>query len=367
MCQNELLSKSVFKMYNYISALLLAVCCFACASPSTEKQEQVASAPSAAAKSKAITLYTHRHYDTDQKIFDAFTQQTGISVNVVKASADELIQKMEQEGAQSPADLLLTVDAGRLVRAEEKDLLQPVSSAVLTKRIPSKFRAKEGHWFGLTKRARVIVYDKKKVDPATLSTYEALADSAMKGRVLIRQSNNIYNQSLLASIIAHQGQDKALAWAKGVVENFARSPQGNDRDQVKAILAGEGDIAVINTYYLGKLLNSKDAAEVEAGQAVGVFFPNQDGRGTHVNISGIGVAKYAPNKAAAIQFIEYLTNESVQATFAKENYEYPINAAAASSDLLKSWGDFKEDDLPLAQLGKLNKAAVITFDQAGWK
>ncbi|MEM8887203.1 MAG: Fe(3+) ABC transporter substrate-binding protein [Bacteroidota bacterium] len=315
----------------------------------------------------SITLYTHRHYDTDQVIFEKFTEQTGIEVKVVKASADELIQKMENEGEQSPADLLITVDAGRLARAKSKDLLQAVESQVLEETIPDHLQDPDNAWFALTKRARVIVYDKNSVNPDELSTYEDLKEDKWKGKLLIRTSDNIYNQSLLASIIANDGEDEAESWAAGVVENFAQPPRGNDRDQVKSIAAKEGELAVINTYYLGRMLNSENPTEVKAGQMVGVFFPNQDGRGTHINISGIGLAKYAPHKENAIRFIEYLLSKEVQEMFASSNYEYPVNPEAETSETLKSWGEFKEDQLPLSRLGDLNKQAVIIFDKVGWK
>ncbi len=314
-----------------------------------------------------LNLYTHRHYDTDKEIFKAFEEKTGITVNVIKASADELIQKMEEEGNQSPADVLITVDAGRLVRANQKGLLQPVESQILENTVPANLRAEDNTWFALTKRARVIVYDKDKVKPADLSTYEALTDKKWNGKLLIRSSSNIYNQSLMASIIANNGEEAAKKWAEGIVANLGRDPQGNDRDQVKGIVAGDGQIAVVNTYYLGKLLNSEDAAEVKAGNAVKVFFPNQENRGTHINVSGAGVAKYAPNKENAIKFLEYLVSKDVQGKFSSANYEYPVNAAASISELLQSWGEFKEDKLPLSKLGELNKDAVKTFDAASWK
>ena len=317
-------------------------------------------------ETKEITIYTHRHYDSDKTIFANFEKETGIKVNVVKANADELLQKLEAEGKQSPADVLLTIDAGRLVRAKQKDLLQAAQSKIIEKSVPENLRDGENFWFSLTKRARIIVYDKNKVNPEDLSTYEDLTNPKWNGKVLIRSSSNIYNQSLLASIIANNGQDSAKQWAAGLVQNMARVPKGNDRDQVKAILAGEGEIGIINTYYLGKLINSKDSLEVEAGNSVGVFFLNQEDRGAHINVSGIGVAKYAPNKEYAIKFIEYLVSKDVQEIFAKANYEYPVNKEASASDLLKSWGDFKEDDLPLSKLGELNKEAVIIFDEVAW-
>jgi len=316
---------------------------------------------------QVLTLYTHRHYDTDKEIFKAFEEKSGIKINVVKANADELIQKIESEGDQSPADLLLTVDAGRLVRAKNKNLLQVAKSDIISSIVPAHLRDQDNFWFGLTKRARVIVYDKNKIDPSELSTYEDLTNDKWKNKLLIRSSGNIYNQSLMASIIANNGEEVAKDWAAGIVNNFSRTPKGNDRDQVKSILAGEGELAIINTYYLGKLINSLDPIEVEAGKAVNVFFPNQEGRGTHINISGIGVAKFAPNKDNAIKFIEYLISKEVQEKFASANYEYPVNAEASSSELLNSWGIFKEDKLNLSKLGELNKKAVILFDEVKWQ
>ena len=314
-----------------------------------------------------VNVYTHRHYEVDQMLFSKFEEQTGIKVNVVNAKADELMQKMTLEGAQSPADVLITVDAGRLVRAKDKGLLQSVDSEILTTNIPSHLRDEDSQWFALTKRARVIAYDKNKTKPEQLSTYEDLALPKWSNKILIRSSGNIYNQSLMASIIAHKGEERAKTWGENIVKNMARSPQGNDRDQLKAVISGEGEIAIVNTYYIGKLLNSKDPEEVKVGQRVGVFFPNQEDRGTHINISGAGVAKYAPNKANAIKFIEYLSSENAQKVFATANYEYPVNLSLEASELLKSWGTFKEDSLPLSKLGENNKRAVIVFDEAGWK
>ena len=342
-----------------ILMLFTASILFSC-NTSNEKQEQNKE------EKQEITVYTHRHYDSDKLIFEKFEKETGIKVNVVKASADELIQKLESEGKQSPADVLITVDAGRLVRAKNKGLLQSIDSKVLGSTIPNYLKDAENQWFGLTKRARLIAYSKERVKPEELSTYEALTDAQWENKILIRSSSNIYNQSLLASIIANDGEEEAKTWAKGMVKNFARVPKGNDRDQVKAILAGEGDLAIVNTYYIGKLLNSKDSNEVNAANSVGLFFPNQADRGTHVNISGIGVAKNSPNKEGAVKFIEYLISKEVQEIFATANYEYPVNPSANSSDLLESWGDFKEDHLSLTQLGELNKAAVITFDEVAW-
>lgn len=317
--------------------------------------------------SKEVNVYTHRHYPSDQVLFAQFEKETGITVNVVNASADELMQKMTLEGNQSPADVLITVDAGRLVRAVDKGLLQSVTSKTLDSIIPLNLRDKDGQWFGLTKRARVIAYAKERIKPEDLSTYENLANNRWKGKILVRSSGNIYNQSLMASLIANNGEEVATGWAKKMVENMARSPKGNDRDQVKAVVAGEGDVAIVNTYYIGKLLNSKDPEEVKSGKGVGIFFPNQEGRGTHINISGAGVAKFSPNKDNAVKFIEFLASDKAQEVFAKANYEYPVNKNVEISPLLKSWGVFKEDTLLLSALGKNNKKAVLVFDSVGWK
>lgn len=357
------LTKHTFKMRILSAVFLLLLFCFSCGNSS---QEAASESEETNTSTEKVVIYTHRHYDTDKEIFADFTKATGIEVEVVKASADELIQRMESEGDQSPADILVSVDAGRLVRAKDKGLLQSVDSEFLNTTVPARLRDANNQWFSLTKRARVIVYDKEKVDPADLSTYADLASPNWKGKVLIRSSGNIYNQSLMASVIANEGEEAARTWAKAVTENFARTPKGNDRDQVKGILAGEGQIAVVNTYYLGKLLNSADSTEVAAGENVSIFFPNQETTGAHINVSGAGVAKYAPNRENAVKLLEYLLSKEVQEKFAKANYEYPVNPNAESSDLLKSWGDFKEDELPLSKLGELNKNAVVVFDEVGW-
>lgn len=344
-------------MKKILSILLLSAVMISCKS---EKKESVDTL-------QEVNIYTHRHYKADQELFAQFEKESGIKVNVVNASADELMQKMTLEGEQSPADVLITVDAGRLVRAKNKGLLQTANSTFLDNTIPSHLKDADNNWFALTKRARVIVYNPENVSAEDLSTYEALTEDKWKNKVLIRSSGNIYNQSLLASIIANSGEENATAWAEGIVANMARSPKGNDRDQVKAVVAGEGDLAVVNTYYIGKLLNSKDPEEVKAGKGIKVFFPNQEGRGTHINVSGAGVAKYAPNKANAIKFIEFLASKPAQEVFAKANYEYPVNGEVAPSDLLTSWGTFKEDTLSLSKLGENNKKAVLVFDNAQWK
>ncbi|SDG93395.1 Fe(3+) ABC transporter substrate-binding protein [Psychroflexus sediminis] len=342
-------------MQKILYLLFISVIVFGCKSDNKKETEN------------ELTVYTHRHYESDQKLFKRFEQESGIKLNIVNASADELIQKMNLEGEQSPADVLITVDAGRLYRAKSQGLLQSFSSKLIDSIVPEHLKDEDGQWVGLTKRARVIAYAKDRVDSTQLSTYANLASEKWDNEILVRSSSNIYNQSLLASIIANQSKEFAEEWAQGIVENMARAPKGNDRDQVKAVANDEGNLAIVNTYYIGKLLNSEDQSEVEAGKSVNIFFPNQETTGTHINVSGIGVAKYSPNKEAAIQFIEFLLQEEAQKIFAGSNFEYPVNPNVEPAEILKSWGDFKEDNLSLNKLGEYNKEAVIIFDKAGWK
>ena len=323
----------------------------------------IASAPISA----QINLYTHRHYDSDKILFEKFTKETGIKINVIKGSADQLIQRMISEGKNSPADILLTVDAGRLHRAKEAGVLQSINSKTINKNVPSEMRDPDGFWYGLTVRARVIVYAKDRINSNELSTYEDLATAKWKGKIAIRSSGNIYNQSLMASLIEANGSRRALRWAIGIRKNMARAPRGNDRDQVRAVAAGLADIAVVNTYYLGILANSKEKKDRDVFNKVSVFFPNQNNRGTHINISGAGIAKYSKNKSDAIKFIEFLTSPEAQETFGKVNYEYPLFIENNKSDLLKSWGTFKADKQNLSILGIRNSEAVKLFDRADWK
>ena len=317
--------------------------------------------------SAQINLYTHRHYDSDKILFEKFTKETGIKINVIKGSADQLIQRMISEGKNSPADILLTVDAGRLHRAKEAGVLQSINSKTINKNVPSEMRDPDGFWYGLTVRARVIVYAKDRINSNELSTYEDLATAKWKGKIAIRSSSNIYNQSLMASLIEANGSRRALRWAIGIRKNMARAPRGNDRDQVRAVAAGLADIAVVNTYYLGILANSKEKKDRDVFNKVSVFFPNQNNRGTHINISGAGIAKYSKNKSDAIKFIEFLTSPEAQETFGKVNYEYPLFIENNKSSLLKSWGTFKADKQNLSILGIRNSEAVKLFDRADWK
>lgn len=314
-----------------------------------------------------INIYTHRHYDSDKILFKKFTDITGIEVNVIKGSADQLIQRLQSEGNNSPADILLTVDAGRLVRAKDMGLLEPVSSKILTKNVPEMMRDSENHWFGLSVRARVIAYAKDRIKENELSTYEDLADPKWRGKIVVRSSNNIYNQSLLASLINENGSKKALKWAKSVRNNMARKPRGNDRDQARAVASGVADLAIINTYYLGLLANSSDKADREVAEKLNIFFPNQNGRGTHINISGVAVTKSSKNKKEAIRFIEFLTQEDNQRIFSEANYEYPLDYNNSKSKIHLKWGRFKADNIDLTILGKNNAEAVKIFDLAGWE
>ena len=314
-----------------------------------------------------INIYTHRHYDSDKILFKKFTDVTGIEVNVIKGSADQLIQRLQSEGKNSPADILLTVDAGRLVRAKDMGLLEPVSSKILTKNFPEMMRDSENHWFGLSVRARVIAYAKDRIKAHELSTYEDLADPKWRGKIVVRSSNNIYNQSLLASLINKNGSKKALEWAKSVRKNMARKPRGNDRDQARAVASGVADLAIINTYYLGLLANSSDKADREVAEKLNIFFPNQDGRGTHINVSGAAVTKSSKNKKEAIKFLEFLTEKENQRTFSEANYEYPLDYNNSKSKIHLKWGRFKADNIDLSILGKNNAEAVKIFDLAGWE
>jgi iron(III) transport system substrate-binding protein len=321
----------------------------------------------AAAQEKVLNLYTSRHYQTDDALYTNFTRKTGIKINRIEAGEDPLIERMKQEGARSPADVLITVDAGRLWRAEQADLLQPIKSKVLEERVPAALRHPDGLWYGFSLRARPIYYAKGKVDPAKLASYENLADPSLKGKICIRSSSNVYNLSLMSSMIAAVGPEKAEQWAKGVVGNMARAPKGGDTDQLTALAAGECDVAVANTYYFVRLMKSDKPAERAMAEKIGVVFPNQGDRGAHVNISGAGVAKHAPHRDAAIQFLEYLASDEAQAYFANGNNEYPISGPVRDNRALASLGEFKKDSVNVSLLGRNQAVAQQVYDRAGWK
>ena len=323
--------------------------------------------PWGAALAAEVNVYSARQEVLIEPLLDAFSAETGIAVNLVSGEADALLQRLEREGANSPADVLLTVDAGRLVRAERAGLLRPIESAVLAAGIPSRYRDGEGAWFGLSVRARPIIYATDRVAPEALSTYAALADPEWKGRVCVRSSSNIYNQSMLAAFIHHMGGHRAEVWATGLVANFARKPQGGDRDQIRAVAAGECDVALANTYYLARLTKSADAADRETAAKVAVFWPDQGGHGVHVNISGAGVTASARNTAEAVALIEYLAGDDAQRIYAEVVNEYPVKPGVPWSDVLAAWGAFKADILDLTVLGENNAEAVRIADRAGWQ
>ena len=316
-----------------------------------------------------VNVYSARHYDTDQALYAEFTEQTGIEVNLIEGGSDELIERVKSEGLNSPADILITVDAGRLWRAEEADILQPFESETLAERIPSSFRHPEGLWIGLSKRVRGIVANPETVENYEELTYEDLADPRFEGRVCIRSSNNIYNQSLVASMIETIGAEATEEWAEGMVANFARDPQGGDRDQIRGVAAGVCDVAVANHYYLAVMITGNDEADKEAASKVEFVFPNQgeDGRGAHINISGAGILENSPNKENAIKFLEYLTTPEAQEYFIGGNNEYPINDDAELAEVLESFGEFKSDAVNVSALGRNNPEAIQIMDRAGWK
>jgi iron(III) transport system substrate-binding protein len=322
---------------------------------------------SALAQNQVVNLYSSRHYDTDNALYANFTRSTGIRINLVEAEANQLIERIRREGRNSPADILMTVDAGTLWRAKEAGLFQAVSSSTLNSAIPANLRDPQGFWFGLSKRARVIMYHKDRVNPSELSTYEDLVNPKWRRRLLSRSSTNVYSQSLTGSILAAHGEAKTLEWSRGIVANFARNPEGGDTPQILAVAAGAGDIAISNTYYLPRLIRSSKADEREAASKIGVFFPNQGDRGTHVNISGAGVAANAPNREGAIRFIEYLTSPEAQRTFADGNNEYPVIAGVTANEIVRGFGEFKEDQLNAATFGANNPEALRIMDRAGWR
>jgi iron(III) transport system substrate-binding protein len=312
-----------------------------------------------------VNIYSSRHYDTDLALYEDFTRETGIKVNRIEADADALIERIGAEGEFSPADLLITVDAGRLWRAEEAGILAPVDSAVLKERLPANLRHPQGLWFGLSTRARIIIYDKAKGAPEGLANYADLADPKFKGQICMRSSSNIYNISLLSSIIAHKGADAAEQWTKGVVANFKQPPQGNDTAMIEAVAAGQCRISVVNTYYLARYAGG-DAGAKAIFDKVGVIFPDQAGTGTHVNVSGAGLVKTAPNRENAVKFLEYLTSESAQRYFADGNNEYPAAIGLKANSAVERLGSFKSDTLSVADIGKGQAEAVRIFDRAGW-
>jgi iron(III) transport system substrate-binding protein len=317
---------------------------------------------------QVLNVYSSRHYQTDEALYSGFTKLTGIKINLIEAGEDALIQRIVNEGAKSPADVLITVDAGRLWRAQQLELFQPVKSAALESRIPASFREPNGQWFGFSLRARVIAHDKAKVKPADIPTYESLADPRWKGKICTRSGSHIYNLSLMGAMIDHLGEAKAEAWAKAVRGNLARDPKGGDTDQIKGVAAGECEIAITNHYYYARLARSSKPDEKAIAERVGVVFPNQASWGTHVNISGAGVLKHAPHRDAAVKFLEYLASDDAQRYFADGNNEWPAVASVqVTNPVLVSFGQFKYDPLNVAVLGRNQPQSQKLYDRVAWK
>ncbi len=320
-------------------------------------------------ESNQINIYSQRHYEVDRIQYENFEKNTGIKVNVIKAGADELLERLKNEGENTPADLFVTVDAGKLQKGVEMGLFQKIDNSVINSNVSDDLKDQNRYWIPITYRARLLVYSNDRVSESDLSTYEDLANEKWRKRLLVRSSTNAYNQALMSSLYANLGKEAVTDWSTDVVANFARDPKGNDRDQVKAIAAGQGDIAIVNSYYIGLLLSSEKQSEVDAGKAVSVFFPNQgkNERGTHINISGFAMTKNAPNKENAIKLLEYLTGIEAQNTYVNNSYEYPANPNVLPSKIVQSWGDFKRDTLDLNTLGTYRYDAIRVFDQTGWK
>jgi len=324
----------------------------------------VASAGSAAA---TLNIYSARQEALIKPLLDRFSDETGVEVNLVTGSGDALITRLMTESRNSPADVLLTSDAGRLYRAKQAGVLQPVSSDALMAAVPENLRSPDNLWYGLSVRARVMIIAPERVKKDALQDYEDLADPQWKGRVCVRSSGNIYNQSLVAGMLAKKDSAQIQAWLDGLVSNFARPPQGGDRDQIKAVAAGQCDVALVNSYYLGAMLQSDNDEERKAAEKVELLWPNQSNRGTHINISGAGVTRASAQPDLARQLIEFLVREDSQRWYAETNNEYPVREGVSASRLLQSWGEFKADTLDVSELGRLNAQAVMAMDRANWK
>ena len=319
------------------------------------------------ANAEEVNIYSARHYDTDLSIYERFSEETGIKVNLIEGQSEELLARLAQEGEFSPGDVLLTVDAGRLWHAEQAGLFAPVSSEIIDARVPAHLRHPDGLWFGISKRARIVIYNKEDGLPEGLSTYADLAKPEFAGQICVRSSSSIYNISLLSSIVAHEGTEAAENWAEGVVANFARSPQGNDTAQIKAVAAGECRLGIANTYYVARLMGSDDPEDRAVADAVGIIFPDQLDRGTHVNISGAGLLTNAPNEANAIRFLEFLVGDWAQNILAEGNNEYPTVPTVDAQGPVTALGDFKEDEINASALGQNQSLAIRIFDRAGWR
>lgn len=323
---------------------------------------------SASAQQQELNLYSSRHYQTDEALYSNFTRQTGIKINRIEGTEDALLERLKNEGRNSPADVLLTVDVARLWRAQQMNLFQPVRSAVLEQRIPAHLREPGGHWFSFSKRARVIVYSKRLVDPAAVQNYEDLAAPGMRGKVCTRSLSHVYNLSLMSALIDHLGEERAQQWARGVKANLARDPKGGDTDQIRSVAAEECQVAITNTYYYVRLANSKKADDRTVAAKVGVIFPDQKSFGTHINISGGGVLQHAPHREHALRFLEYLASDEAQSYFANGNNEWPaVPTVRLQNPALAALGSFKEDQLNVGRLAQNQPLAQKAFNIVGLK
>lgn len=323
-------------------------------------------AQQAMAEDKILNLYSARHYQTDEALYANFTQQTGIRINRIEGKEDELLERIKNEGSNSPADVFLTVDAARLAKAHELGLFAPLASKLLETRIPAHLRTED--WFSFSTRARVIVYNKASVKPEDVQNYADLANPKLKGKLCSRSGSHPYNLSLMASIIAHQGEAKAEELARGMVANFARAPKGGDTDQIKSVAVGECGVTISNTYYVARLLRSTKPDEIKLMEKVGVIWPDQNGNGAHINVSGGGMLKTAPHKEAAVKFLEYLASDQAQRYFADGNNEWPaVDSVKVANPALESLGKFKADKLPVKNLAMYQSKAQIIFDRVGFK
>ncbi|RDK06643.1 Fe(3+) ABC transporter substrate-binding protein [Cupriavidus lacunae] len=322
----------------------------------------------AAAQEKVLNLYTARHYQTDEALYANFTRQTGIKINRIEGQEDPLLERIRNEGANSPADVFITVDIGRLWRAQQAGVFAPVKSKVLESRIPANYRDPHGEWFGFSARGRVIAYNKTAVKAGDIASYEDLADPRWKGKVCTRSSGHVYNLSLVSSLIAHDGEARTEQWARGVAANLARVPKGGDTDQLKAVAAGECDVAIANTYYIARVLKSTKPEDKAVADKLGVLWPNQSSQGVHMNVSGGGMLKHASNKEAAVKFLEYLASDEAQRYFADGNNEWPVvQGVKVSNPALEALGTFKADSINVAELGKYQPQAQKLVDRAGFK
>lgn len=330
-----------------------------CNSSDTQRENRVES-------TKSVTIYTHHVFESDSLLFQRFEKLTGIKVNVLEASVNDLVNRLEAEGADSPADVFIAVGEGRLFDLKSKDYFQPFSSTLIEQHVPSRYQDRQSYWVGLSKRPGIIAYAKDRVNPEAISSYQALADEKWKGRILARSSRDIYLQSLIANMILNDGEEATQLWANHIVQNLARKPKGNNRDQILSIAKGEGDVAIVNTHNIGSMLNSEDPEERAAAEKVGIIFPDS-GSGTPVNLRGVALLKNARNRANAIQLIEFLTSQEAQNTLAANEFEYPVNPTVIPSSVLLSWGVFQEAETNLNLLGEQFKRVPIILEAAGWE